>query len=36
MKISSYSTKKLGELIAGNPSEGWPYRTGPKLVDFFN
>lgn len=35
MKLSDYSIKKLGELIAGNP-EGWPYRSGPKLVEFFN
>lgn len=35
MKLSDYSIKKLGELIAGNP-DGWPYRSGPKLVEFFN
>ncbi len=35
MKLSDYSIKKIGELIAGNP-EGWPYRSGPMLVDFFN
>lgn len=35
MKISDYSVQKIGELIAGNP-DGWPYRSGPKLVEFFN
>lgn len=35
MKLSDYSIKKLGDLIAGNP-DGWPYRSGPKLVEFFN
>ena len=35
MKLSDYSIKKLGELIAGNP-DGWPYRSGPNLVEFFN
>lgn len=35
MKISDYSVQKLGEFIAGD-LEGWPYRRGLDLVDFFN
>lgn len=35
MKLSDFSAQKIGEFIAGDP-EGWPYRSGPKLVDFFN
>ena len=35
MKISDYSVQKIGEFIAGDP-EGWPYRRGTDLVDFFN
>lgn len=35
MKISDYSVQKIGEFIAGDP-EGWPYRRGVDLVDFFN
>lgn len=35
MKISDYSAQKLGDFIAGDP-DGWPYRSGPKLVSFFN
>jgi hypothetical protein len=35
MKISVFSTQKLGDFITGDPN-GWPYRTGAKLVDFFN
>ena len=35
MKLSDFSVQKLGEYIAGDP-DGWPYRSGPKLVAFFN
>lgn len=35
MKISDYTAKKLSEFIAGD-LEGWPYRRGVDLVDFFN
>jgi hypothetical protein len=35
MKISDFSAIKIGEFIAGDPA-GWPYRSGPKLVAFFN
>ena len=35
MKISDFSAQKIGEFIAGDP-DGWPYRSGPKLVAFFN
>ncbi|NOT17842.1 MAG: abortive infection family protein [Sulfuriferula sp.] len=35
MKLSDYSIQKLGEFIAGDP-DGWPYRRGVDLVDFFN
>lgn len=35
MKLSDFSAQKIGEFIAGDP-EGWPYRSGPKLVAFFN
>ena len=35
MKISDFSAQRIGEFIAGD-SEGWPYRSGPKLVAFFN
>lgn len=35
MKLSDFSAQRLGEYIAGDP-EGWPYRSGPKLVAFFN
>lgn len=35
MKISDFSAIKIGEFVAGDP-DGWPYRSGPKLVAFFN
>ena len=35
MKISDFSTQKIGEFIAGDIT-GWPYRRGIDLVDFFN
>ncbi len=35
MKLSDYSTQRVGEFIAGD-ADGWPYRTGPKLVAYFN
>jgi hypothetical protein len=35
MKLSDFSVQKIGEFIAGN-SVSWPYRSGPKLVAFFN
>lgn len=35
MKLSDYSTQRVGEFIAGD-TDGWPYRTGPKLVAYFN
>lgn len=35
MKLSDFSTQRLGEYIAGD-LEGWPYRRGVDLVEFFN
>lgn len=35
MKLSDFSAQRIGEYIAGDP-DGWPYRSGPKLVAFFN
>lgn len=35
MKLSDFSAQRIGEFIAGD-LEGWPYRSGPKLVAFFN
>lgn len=35
VKLSDYSVQCIGEFIAGDP-EGWPYRSGPKLVVFFS
>lgn len=35
MKLSDFSAQRLDEFISGDP-EGWQYRSGPKLVDFFN
>lgn len=35
MFVSDYSIEYLGKFIAGD-EEGLPYRSGPKLVDFFN
>lgn len=35
MKLSDYTVQKVGEFIAGDP-EGWPYRRGLDLVEFFN
>ena len=35
MKLSDFSAQKLGEFVAGDP-DGWPYRSGPQLVAFFN
>lgn len=35
MKLSDFSAQKIGEFIAGDP-DGWPYRSGRKLVAFFN
>lgn len=35
MKLSDHSIKLIGNLIAGD-IEGYPYRSGPKLVEFFN
>lgn len=35
MKLSDFSTQRLGEFIAGD-ADGWPYRRGVDLVDFFN
>lgn len=35
MKISDFSSNKIGEYIAGD-DENWPYRRGTDLVDFFN
>jgi hypothetical protein len=35
MKLSDYSTQKIGEFIAGD-ADDWPYRSGPKLVAYFN
>ena len=35
MKISERTIKRLGEIITGNKSLS-PYRSGPKLVSFFN
>jgi hypothetical protein len=35
MKISERSIKRLGEIITGDKALS-PYRSGPKLVEFFN
>ena len=35
MKLSEFSTQRIGEYITGDP-EGWPYRRGVDLIDFFN
>jgi len=35
MKLSDFSSNKIGEYIAGD-DENWPYRRGTDLVDFFN
>lgn len=35
MKLSEFSSNKIGEYIAGD-HEDWPYRRGTDLVDFFN
>lgn len=35
MKLSDFSAQKIGEFIAGDP-DGWPYRRGADLVNFFN
>jgi len=35
MKLSDFSAQKISEFIAGDHS-AWPYRSGPKLVAFFN
>jgi hypothetical protein len=35
MKLSEYSVEFLGNAIAGDV-EGFPYRSGPQLVKFFN
>jgi hypothetical protein len=35
MKLSDFSAQKIGDFIAGD-ADGWPYRSGPKLVAFFN
>lgn len=35
MKLSDYSTQKIGEFIAGD-ADDWPYRSGPMLVAYFN
>ena len=35
MKLSDFSAQRIAEFIAGDLS-GWPYRSGPKLVAFFN
>jgi hypothetical protein len=35
MKISERTIKRLGEIITGDKALS-PYRSGPKLVGFFN
>jgi integrase len=35
MKISERTIKRLGEIITGDKALS-PYRSGPKLVSFFN
>ena len=35
MKLSDFTVQKLGEFIAGD-LDGWPYRRGVDLVEFFN
>ena len=35
MKLSDFFFFLLGDYIAGN-DDGWPYRSGPELVKFFN
>jgi hypothetical protein len=35
MKLTSFTIKHLAKMIAGDTT-GWPYRSGPDLVRFFN
>ena len=35
MKVSDYSIEFLGNVVAGD-LPGFPYRSGPQLVKFFN
>lgn len=35
MKLTSFTIKHLAKMIAGDTA-GWPYRSGPDLVRFFN
>lgn len=35
MKLSTFNIRHIAKMIAGD-TEGWPYRGGPKLVQFFN
>ncbi|WP_421380816.1 abortive infection family protein (plasmid) [Paraburkholderia sp. DD10] len=35
MQLSEFTIRALGGMIAGD-TDGWPYRSGPKLVAFFN
>lgn len=35
MKLSGFSAQKIGDFIAGD-ADGWPYKSGPKLVAIFN
>ena len=35
MRVSEYSVEFLGSVIAGD-LPGFPYRSGPQLVKFFN
>lgn len=35
MKLSDFTVRKLAEFITGD-LDGWPYRRGVDLVDFFN
>jgi hypothetical protein len=36
MKLSDFSAQKVGDTVASSDPDGWPYRSGPKLVAFFN
>lgn len=35
MKLTSFTIKHLAKMISGDTS-GWPYRSGPNLISFFN
>lgn len=35
MKLTSFTIKHLAKIISGD-TPGWPYRSGPNLISFFN